>query len=61
MIAGPEMARLLMEYNDNQSKKLNNTERHREQIPSVQKTFLSHVKKVTVITHLLYKQRPVLT
>ena len=51
MIAGPEMARLLIiiEYNDNQSKKLNDTERHHEQIPSVQKTFLSHDKNVTEI------------
>ncbi|KAK3775908.1 hypothetical protein RRG08_025126 [Elysia crispata] len=36
MIAGPEMARLSMEYNDNESKKLNDTECHHEQIPSVQ-------------------------
>ena len=49
MIAGPEMARLLMEYSDNQSMKKNDNERHHEQIPSAQKKFLFHVKNVTEV------------
>ena len=47
MVAGPEAARLVMEYNDKHSMKKKDTDRHDEQIPSVQKTFLSQVKSVT--------------
>ena len=47
MVAGPETARLLNEYDDKQSVNKKHTERHHEQIPSVQKTFLSQVKSVT--------------
>lgn len=46
MLAGPETARLLMEYDDKHVMKKKDTERHHEQIPSVQKTFLSQVKSV---------------
>ena len=49
MVAGPETARLLTEYDDKHSMKRKDTERHHEQIPSVQKTFLSQVKSVTDI------------
>ena len=47
MIAGPETARMLHEYEEKHSKAKNNTGRHHEQIPSVQKHFLAHVKGVT--------------
>ena len=49
MIAGPETARVLIEYNDYQPINKNDTARHHEQIPSVQKMFLSHVKNVTEV------------
>ena len=47
MVAGPETTRLQMEYEDKYSKKKKDTGRHHEQIPSVQKTFLSHVQSFT--------------
>ena len=43
MVAGLERARLLTEYEENHSKK----KKESEQIPSVQKTFLSQTKNVT--------------
>lgn len=46
MVAGPETARLLMEYDEKHSMK-KDTDRHHEQIPSVQKAFISQVKNVT--------------
>ncbi len=46
MVAGPETARLLNEFDEKHSMTKKDTERHHEQIPSVQKTFLSHVKNV---------------
>ena len=46
MVAGPETARLVTEYDDKHSMKKKDTDRHHEQIPSVQKTFLSQVKSV---------------
>ena len=49
MVAGPETARLLMEYDDKHSSKRKDTDHHHEQIPSVQKTFITHVKNVTDI------------
>ena len=49
MVSGPETARLLMEYDENHSLKRKNTDHHHEQIPSVQKTFITHVKNVTDI------------
>ena len=47
MVAGPETARLLNEYDDKHSVNKQDTERHREQMLSVQNPFLSHVKSVT--------------
>ena len=47
MVAGPETARPLTEYDDKHSMKTKDTDRHHEQIPSVQKTFLCQVKGVT--------------
>ena len=47
MVAGPETARLLTEYEEKHSKKQKESERHHEQIPSVQKTFLAQTKNVT--------------
>ena len=47
MVAGPETARLLMEFDEKHSMKKKDTDRHHEQIPSVQKKFLSRVKSVT--------------
>ena len=47
MVAGPETARLLTEYEEKHSKKKKESERHHEQIPSVQKTFLAQTKNVT--------------
>ena len=42
-------ARLLMEYDANHSLKRKDTDHHHEQIPSVQKTFIVHVKNMTDI------------
>ena len=47
MVAGPETARLLTECEEKQSRKKKESERHHEQIPSVQKTFLAQTKNVT--------------
>ena len=47
MVAGPEIARLLNEYDDTHSMNKKDTECHHEQIPTVQNSFLSHVKSVT--------------
>ena len=49
MVSGPESARLLMEYDVNRSLKRKDTDHHHEQIPSVQKTFIIHVKNMTDI------------
>jgi hypothetical protein len=46
MVAGPEVARLLTEYEGKHSTVKNGSERHHEQIPSIQRTFLSNVKGV---------------
>ena len=46
MVAGPETARLLIEYDEKHSMK-KDTDRHHEQIPSVQKAFILQVKNVT--------------
>ena len=45
MVVGPETARILTEYEDRHSKQ-RFTERHHDQIPSIQKAFASHVKSV---------------
>ncbi len=47
MVAGPETARLLTECEEKHSRKKKESERHHEQIPSVQKTFLAQTKNVT--------------
>ena len=47
MVAGPETARLLTECEEKHSRKKKESERHDEQIPSVQKTFLPQTKNVT--------------
>ena len=49
MIAGPKTARVLIEHNDHQVIKKNDTARHHEQITSMQKMFLSQVKNITEI------------
>ena len=49
MVAGPETARLLMEYEEKHSKKKKDSERHHEQIPRMQKTFLAQTKNVTEV------------
>lgn len=46
MVDGPETARLLNEYNEKHSRIKNENGRHHEQIPSIQKNFLAHVKNV---------------
>ena len=46
MVAGPEVARLLMEYEDKHYVNKKCSERHHKQIPSIQRTFLAHVKGV---------------
>ena len=46
MVAGPETARILTEYEDRHSLKKNSTDRHHEQIPSVQNRFVSQVNSV---------------
>ena len=47
MVAGPETARLLTECEEKHSRKKKESERHHEQIPCVQKTFLAQTKNVT--------------
>ena len=49
MVAGPETARLLSEYEEKHSKKNKDSELHHEQISSVQKTFLAQIKNVTEV------------
>ena len=46
MVAGPEVGRHLTEYEDKHSVNKKCSERHHEQIPSIQRTFLAHVKGV---------------
>ena len=46
MVAGPEPVRLLTEYEEKHSRKKKESERHHEQIPSVQKTFQAQTKNV---------------
>ena len=46
MVAGPETARILTEYEDSHSIHNNTTDLHHEQIPSVQKRFVSQVNSV---------------
>ena len=54
MVAGPETARLVMEYEEKHSKIKKESECHREQIPSMQKTsFLAQTKNVTEMTEEL--------
>ena len=47
IVAGPETARLLTECEEKHSRKKKESERHHEQIPCVQKTFLAQTKNVT--------------
>ena len=47
MVAGPETARLLTEYEEKHSMEKKESERHHEQIPSLQKTFIAKTKNVT--------------
>ena len=47
MVAGPETARLLTECEEKHSRKKKESERHHEQISSVQNTFLAQTKNVT--------------
>ena len=49
MVSCPEKARLLMEYDENHSLQRKDTDDHHEQIPSAQKTFITHVKNMTYI------------
>ena len=46
MVAGPETARLLSDYNNKYSTKANPGEDHHEQTPSVQKRFATDVKNL---------------
>ena len=46
MVAGPETDGILTEYEDRHSLKKNFTDRHHEQIPSVQNRFVSQVNSV---------------
>ena len=47
MVAGPETPRLLTECEEKHSRKKKESERHHEQISSVQNTFLAQTKNVT--------------
>lgn len=49
MVAGPEVARLLTEYEDKHSAKQEPSDRHHEQIPSIQKKFFKNVKSVVEV------------
>ena len=46
IVAGPETARLLTEYEEKHSMEKKESERHHEQIASVQKTFIAQTKNV---------------
>ncbi len=46
MVAGPETARMLNEYEDKYNQKRQKHDRHHEQIPSIQKAFKADVKRV---------------
>ena len=47
IVSGPETARLLMKYDSKHSLKRKDTAHHHEQIPSVQKSFIIHIKNMT--------------
>ena len=47
-VGGPELARLLNEYDEKYSADAKSQETHHDQIPSVQKKILSHVQSVTM-------------
>ena len=47
MVAGPETVRLLTGYDEKHPRKKKEPERHHEQMPSVQNTFLAQTKNVT--------------
>ena len=47
MVAGPETVRLLTEYDEKHPRKKKEPERHHEQMPRVQNTFLAQTKNVT--------------
>ena len=46
MVAGPELARILNDYDAKHSAKRKESDRHHEQIPSIQKAFAADVKNV---------------
>ena len=50
MVAGPEVSRILSDYYSKYSKVIVNTDKHHEQIGSIQTKFLKDVKK----SHKLY-------
>ena len=50
LVAGPEMTRILHEYDEKHSNAKDNTEHHHEPIFSVQKMFLDQVKTITDVT-----------
>ena len=48
MVAGPEIARMLNEYDAKHSSKKTESDRHHEQIPSIQKAFAADVRNTTI-------------
>ena len=52
-VSGSETARLLMEYVENHSLKRKATDNHHEQIPSVQKTFITPINMVKNVTDII--------
>ena len=53
MVSSPEIGRMLNEYEIKHSKKKTDSERHHEQIPSIQKAFATKVKQtVSVINEM---------
>ena len=53
MVGGPEIARTFSEYANKNTMNKRSTERHHEQIPSVQQTFLLQVKGVAQVVEEL--------
>ena len=49
MVGGPELARILNEYQNKTNTNKTDTDKHHEQIPSMQKNFLSQVKDVVKV------------
>ena len=53
MVAGPELARILNDYDAKHSAKRKESDQHHEQIPSIQKAFAADVKNVVNVMDVM--------